>query len=915
MKNRYSFISFQLLFIILLSVFNINAQISISGKIIDVDQNPIGNVHVEIINENDSTNIYSDITDSEGLFTINSITDVSNRNKLPDDYIVLSNYPNPFNPSTIIYFELTKPEKVEIIIYDILGRKVKTLYNNFHSSGIDQIIWDGTNNFNYPVSAGVYLCRLKTKDNFKVHKMVLLDGGSNVSFVGNTKISKPKLQGISKVNSKFHFKVKVSGDSVLTESYPNFSCSQDTTILLAVSKLYNSISIGKEGGSLETNEFKLVIPASAFNSNTELNLYAEPNLQPFGEFSVSKLYHVTGILRNYQLPLIVSLKYNGNLSGISFIALGVKDTIEMFDTNYVDIVYDLYDTDELDNWLSCKISARFNGNSNLNKNNSDAEEIIDFFLGAMTKGAEWNAFGDHFKMKGTIPDAERDRADEIVSYFEQAHMRFKNAGFNYLHTEWPMELYFLHEPEVKKYYQNKIFVHPHLKGFRDFFEARILYGNSLKEELLNRGLIDYTYLKVLFGNNEIYKKYYNTELLNLVITWAAFKFGFTNQFSNDYLQRAAKSWIKKYSNSYEELLFNYFANNYSEHKVWEICKMDSIKHYPYIIQTLSDVFGKPRTWLGKFYSHLMTFEDYSPLTDDFWINKCQEDVTIDNNFTLTELPNSYTDLSSKWYHLDITGDFDENKKLKLSTDNSNASISVIKYKNDKRDLIVQGQSSVVVPYIKKLSEDGYDLFVIVTNNEFKEPYNNITDIILKIEKSNELIMTGCEVTLLGLRGKFITERNINMFFQKDTDTSNVSFENNILIQKEKYVNGLGQKYDNYIKIQFSSNHESVTSFYAKKVEVTKQSNPDPNVDYTTIDSTTQILSATNIPIISDYVKDPLLNYQLKGENVCSQITTISLEKIVITKENSTTSSSKYSLEDGSIKCSDGSAINVYIQRE
>ncbi|MEJ2616085.1 MAG: T9SS type A sorting domain-containing protein [Ignavibacteriaceae bacterium] len=160
------------------------AQITIDGTVTDADLNPVSDALVEIIDEDDSTNVYSANTNEQGYFSISAITDIEeDLSQVPQNYIVLSNYPNPFNPSTAIYFELPKADDIEIVIYDILGREIRVLYKAFHEAGSDQIIWDGRNNRNSPVAAGIYLCRLKTKDMFKVHKMVLLDGGSSSPFL------------------------------------------------------------------------------------------------------------------------------------------------------------------------------------------------------------------------------------------------------------------------------------------------------------------------------------------------------------------------------------------------------------------------------------------------------------------------------------------------------------------------------------------------------------------------------------------------------------------------------------------------------------------------------------------------------------------------------------------------------------
>ena len=83
-------------------------------------------------------------------------------------------YPNPFNPITTLRYDLPENSLVNITIYDMLGRQVKTLINQTQDAGFKSVIWDATNDYGKPVSAGVYLYQIQAGEFVQTKKMVLL---------------------------------------------------------------------------------------------------------------------------------------------------------------------------------------------------------------------------------------------------------------------------------------------------------------------------------------------------------------------------------------------------------------------------------------------------------------------------------------------------------------------------------------------------------------------------------------------------------------------------------------------------------------------------------------------------------------------------------------------------------------------
>ena len=105
--------------------------------------------------------------ESPGLSTNSNDNVVTN-------YYLSQNFPNPFNPTTTIKYDLVKRSKIELIIFNILGQEVKTLVNEYQEKGRKIVFWNGDNNFNKKVSSGVYFYRISSGDWSDIKKMILL---------------------------------------------------------------------------------------------------------------------------------------------------------------------------------------------------------------------------------------------------------------------------------------------------------------------------------------------------------------------------------------------------------------------------------------------------------------------------------------------------------------------------------------------------------------------------------------------------------------------------------------------------------------------------------------------------------------------------------------------------------------------
>jgi len=93
---------------------------------------------------------------------------------IPNQFDLGQNYPNPFNPETQIQYEIGKAGQVELTVYDLLGRLVRTLVDTEQTAGLHTVKWDARDDLGRRVASGVYVYQIKTGSFVETRKMILL---------------------------------------------------------------------------------------------------------------------------------------------------------------------------------------------------------------------------------------------------------------------------------------------------------------------------------------------------------------------------------------------------------------------------------------------------------------------------------------------------------------------------------------------------------------------------------------------------------------------------------------------------------------------------------------------------------------------------------------------------------------------
>lgn len=100
---------------------------------------------------------------------------LSTTSRLPNSTRLLENFPNPFNPATVIQYNLEQTGTTQLSVYNSLGQRIKTLVEAEQTSGIHQVIWNGRDDAGQRVVSGIYFAKLIAPNFTRSRKMIFLE--------------------------------------------------------------------------------------------------------------------------------------------------------------------------------------------------------------------------------------------------------------------------------------------------------------------------------------------------------------------------------------------------------------------------------------------------------------------------------------------------------------------------------------------------------------------------------------------------------------------------------------------------------------------------------------------------------------------------------------------------------------------
>jgi hypothetical protein len=205
-----------------------SSAFTVLGEVADGGGRPVVGAAITFANEANPSQQFSDSTQLDGTYRVllNASTAVLQGSLLPNTFQLLPNYPNPFNPSTLIPYQVGAATHVRLIIFNLLGQPIRTLVDRVHLAGSEVVEWDGRSDGGQGVGAGLYIVRMEAEGLALSQKMLLLDGAKT-----SIHVSAPRSKAvIFQPAEQALYSVRIEGSGIEVFSRAGISLGADTTL-------------------------------------------------------------------------------------------------------------------------------------------------------------------------------------------------------------------------------------------------------------------------------------------------------------------------------------------------------------------------------------------------------------------------------------------------------------------------------------------------------------------------------------------------------------------------------------------------------------------------------------------------------------------------------------------------------------
>lgn len=505
-----------------------DSEVLVYGKIETLESQGITGVLITFVSQADgkTDSTYSDENGEYSIYLNIGETGIDDEKQMPVEFKLYQNYPNPFNPGTWIPFELPKPAKVKITIYNILGQKINTVADEYYPKGKSEVYWTGIDEKGKSVSAGVYFYQLEAAGKVKAGKMLLMDEGCGVKTGNISRFSQKHLLKTSNTLIRENFTIRAEKAGFFDFVENGFVVtSEDTAIeknmlLSQYALCYNNII---DWGEPYTLDWEILITDINGDSVKNISNHPEeddynPTWSPDGRYIAFRRDKPVGgcdiylydIFSDSLINLTTDLADNESASSPEWTPDGEKIAYTQRNNgiNYQYIMNkDGSDKRKLNDWINFfyNDSYHFICSKGNNLYKTDIDGISNEFLVDLNTLGEHNVWIDDFNPDEEIILCHEDSAEWTFCYsFLIKTYNFRTSKIDTLAVADSGWIFI--RPKYSNDYSNITFVE---RNYNESISNMVIFENSIKKNIVTLTDEDewFDYSPIVFSPNDNYLAY------------------------------------------------------------------------------------------------------------------------------------------------------------------------------------------------------------------------------------------------------------------------------------------------------------------------------------------------------------------------------------------------------------------------